>query len=186
MFFRLGTLKYTFFLVPFSISLRICCLWICLVTYEPAGYVCRYSKSPHMLFFTLFQVVPLCHSLNASLLTCLGSSCPKTLQSRIRKGKALRYLCETSMHQILQNFVFCITKRVPSEFLGRKLLWYSETVFAVFTKLESPQHFCLLRHTSAMYRKEGFFLDFNSQMFCGKFHSCDQKLDDLVSRTATK
>lgn len=45
---------------------------------------------------------------------------------------------------------------------------------------------CLLRHTYAMYRKEGFFPDLNSQLFCGKFRSCDQKLDDLVSRTATK
>lgn len=45
---------------------------------------------------------------------------------------------------------------------------------------------CLLRHTYAMYGKEGIFPDLNSQLFCSKFHSCDQKLDDLVSRTATK
>lgn len=70
----------------------------------------------HFLF-TLLQVVALCLSLNAPSSTCLGSSCPKTLQSRTRKGKALRYFCKTSMHQILQNFVLCNAKRVPSEFL---------------------------------------------------------------------
>lgn len=45
---------------------------------------------------------------------------------------------------------------------------------------------CLLKHTYALYRKEGIFPDLNSQLVCGKFYSCDQKLDDLVSRTATK
>lgn len=124
-------------LLSLDLSSHIWTCWLCLQLFQ---------KSTNA-FFTLFQVVPLCLSLNAPSLIWMGSSCPKALQSRTRKGKALRYLCKTSMHQILQNFVFCNTKRVPSEFwkenycdIVRQFWQYSQNwnLLSIFASLGTP------------------------------------------------
>lgn len=72
MFFRLATPKYTVLLVPFGLSLWTCCLWIYLVTYEPAGYFCSYSQSPQMLsFYSLSSCSPMSF-IKCSLIYMLG------------------------------------------------------------------------------------------------------------------
>lgn len=92
----------------------------------------------------------------------------------------------------------CVVRKVSSTVFVRigKPSWHEET-FVI--QLNYPQSFHKIRISSAFLSqpvclgtpmqcigKKEFFLTLNSQLFCGKFCSCDQKLDDLVSRTATK
>lgn len=105
------------------------------------------------------------------------------------------YLCVSDLAELC---VFHVVRKVSSTVFVRigKPSWHEET-FVI--QLNYPQSFHKIRISSAFLSqpvclgtpmrcigKKEFFLTLNSQLFCGKFCSCDQKLDDLVSRTATK